>query len=372
MSEFNAIQLNPDNINGGKKFNKGDGFSANDLNSVVEGILYSETQGGGNVDLTDYQKKTDEGLLTTDKTIVGAINEVNEKVGQGGSSIEVDAELSNTSENPVQNKVITEALLKNLLNVTIIDQDLSKADFVPTPNTYYRHTNIYNTLYNYGTILFYNGTDYENVEALNCLVSKWDGLAGVIGGYNTILARNQQGKYYAIGVGNASVTKVGFVPTYVQRTATDGTKSTVLVTGNPVNDVDATPKKYVDNRISSRTGVSANTLYKHIFFGQLSNGSSFEFNVYSSLSEIPIVNNYLQLTLGLEYDAQGITKDVFSVYNIAYNYSGNGAINPTIEYEYVGSVEGSDPIQNIYRITKIGNFDFSTVSEISLVSTGVI
>ena len=110
MSEFNANQLNPDNINGGKKFNKGDGFSASDLNSVVEGILYSETQGGGNVDLTDYQKKTDEGLLTTDKTIVGAINEVNEKVGQGGSSIEVDAELSNTSENPVQNKVITEAL----------------------------------------------------------------------------------------------------------------------------------------------------------------------------------------------------------------------------------------------------------------------
>ena len=45
MSEFNANQLNPDNINWGKKFNKGDGFSANDLNSIVEGILYSEIVG---------------------------------------------------------------------------------------------------------------------------------------------------------------------------------------------------------------------------------------------------------------------------------------------------------------------------------------
>lgn len=206
---------------------------------------------GGNVDLTDYQKKTDEGLLTTDKTIVGAINEVNEKVGQGGSSIVVDAELSSTSENPVQNKVINEALLKNLLNVKIVDQDLSKADFVPTPNTYYRHTNKYHTLYNYGTILFYNGTDYEIVEVLNGFVSKWE---SIVGGYGTLLMRGTSGKYSSIGIGSVGVTTVGFVPTYAQRTATDGTKSTVLITGNPVNDVDATPKKYVDNLVASVGG----------------------------------------------------------------------------------------------------------------------
>ena len=47
MSEFNAKKLNPDNINGGKKFNNRDGFSANDLNGIVEGVLYNETQGGG-------------------------------------------------------------------------------------------------------------------------------------------------------------------------------------------------------------------------------------------------------------------------------------------------------------------------------------
>lgn len=41
------------------------------------------------VDLINYQKKTDEGLETTDKTIVGAINEVNSKAGQGGNDLDV-------------------------------------------------------------------------------------------------------------------------------------------------------------------------------------------------------------------------------------------------------------------------------------------
>lgn len=40
---------------------------------------------GGDVDLKDYQKKIDYDLQTTNKTIVGAINEVNAKAGQGGS-----------------------------------------------------------------------------------------------------------------------------------------------------------------------------------------------------------------------------------------------------------------------------------------------
>jgi hypothetical protein len=41
--------------------------------------------GGGEVDLKDYQKKEDGALETESKTIVGAINEVNAKAGQGGS-----------------------------------------------------------------------------------------------------------------------------------------------------------------------------------------------------------------------------------------------------------------------------------------------
>jgi hypothetical protein len=40
------------------------------------------TGGGEPIDLKDYQKKVDDRLETTDKTIVGAINEVNEKASQ--------------------------------------------------------------------------------------------------------------------------------------------------------------------------------------------------------------------------------------------------------------------------------------------------
>lgn len=47
------------------------------------------------------------GLTTTDKSsLVSAINEVNAKEGGGGGSVTVDDELSGTSENPVQNKVV--------------------------------------------------------------------------------------------------------------------------------------------------------------------------------------------------------------------------------------------------------------------------
>ena len=47
-------------------------------------------------------------LTTETKTdLVSAINEVNEKGGGGGGSVTVDSELSSTSTNPIQNKVIT-------------------------------------------------------------------------------------------------------------------------------------------------------------------------------------------------------------------------------------------------------------------------
>ena len=49
-------------------------------------------------------------LTTEDKSsLVSAINEVNEH-GGGGGSVTVDSELSTTSENPVQNKVVTSAV----------------------------------------------------------------------------------------------------------------------------------------------------------------------------------------------------------------------------------------------------------------------
>jgi hypothetical protein len=73
MADFEAKKLNVKNINGGKEFANGDAPSKEFFNEVVEGILYLEENGGNG----------------------------------GGTSIEVDSELSSTSKNPVQNNVIT-------------------------------------------------------------------------------------------------------------------------------------------------------------------------------------------------------------------------------------------------------------------------
>ena len=61
---------------------------------------------------TNKQNKTDDTLTTSAKTIVGAINEVNAKAPI------VDSEMSTTSENPLQNKVITEEVNSINQNLT--------------------------------------------------------------------------------------------------------------------------------------------------------------------------------------------------------------------------------------------------------------
>lgn len=74
--------------------------SLSDLQTDVQG-LSDVVDGIGN--LAD--------LTTTAKTdLVSAINEVNEHGSGGGGSVTVDSELSTTSMNPVQNKVITSAI----------------------------------------------------------------------------------------------------------------------------------------------------------------------------------------------------------------------------------------------------------------------
>lgn len=58
-----------------------------DVYDEIINLLNKYISGGGEgVDLRDYQKKVDTSLETTSKEIVGAINEVNSKVEQGGGS----------------------------------------------------------------------------------------------------------------------------------------------------------------------------------------------------------------------------------------------------------------------------------------------
>lgn len=52
---------------------------------------------GGDIDLSAYQKKTDNSLETESKEVVGAINEVNSKVGQGGSGSQLDVQIDGQS-----------------------------------------------------------------------------------------------------------------------------------------------------------------------------------------------------------------------------------------------------------------------------------
>lgn len=74
--------------------------SLSDLQTDVQGLSDAVDCIGNLADLT-----------TTAKTdLVSAINEVNSKGGGGGDSVTVDSELSTTSTNPVQNKVVTSAV----------------------------------------------------------------------------------------------------------------------------------------------------------------------------------------------------------------------------------------------------------------------
>lgn len=96
--------------------------SLSDLQTDVQG-LSDAVEDIGDISLLTTHAKTD---------LVSAINEVNEHGGGGGGSVTVDSELSATSENPVQNKVITGALAgkadKSLVDVLADDVADVKTD----------------------------------------------------------------------------------------------------------------------------------------------------------------------------------------------------------------------------------------------------
>lgn len=76
----------------------GDSYTKEEIDDLIDNI---ET--GGGADLTNYYKKSETYSKTEVDTIIDGLD-------IGGSDIVVDSALSKTSENPVQNKIITEAL----------------------------------------------------------------------------------------------------------------------------------------------------------------------------------------------------------------------------------------------------------------------
>ena len=83
-----------------------------DVSGITEDIGQLESSIGALSALTTANIGDLSELTTTAKTdLVSAINEVNEHGGGGGGgSVTVDSELSTTSRNPVQNKVVTSAV----------------------------------------------------------------------------------------------------------------------------------------------------------------------------------------------------------------------------------------------------------------------
>lgn len=115
----------------------------------------------------DYNDSSDIGVINSNMDIIDAkMKEIDNKAESGGTPITVDSELSDTSTNPVQNKVITAKLsnitrrtrrniTSDLANLTtaIAEQDLAKygyaiGDFFVGASGYYYYLADMNT--NYG------------------------------------------------------------------------------------------------------------------------------------------------------------------------------------------------------------------------------
>lgn len=104
MANFTPKKLNQDTINGGNQFQEDSFFTPKDANSMVEGIL-------------NAQKEIDEIKANPPSS--------------GGSEIIVDDQLSETSTNPVQNKVIKVALEGKLDKLPL---DMTSSDTIVYTN----------------------------------------------------------------------------------------------------------------------------------------------------------------------------------------------------------------------------------------------
>lgn len=93
--------IDKDDINNGNEFQNGAGVHADDLNNTVKAALYAQ-------EIAKQASEDVEGMADEVSDLDDRVTELEE--GGGGSTITVDDSLSSTSENPVQNKVIKQAL----------------------------------------------------------------------------------------------------------------------------------------------------------------------------------------------------------------------------------------------------------------------
>ena len=101
------------------------------LDQITQEMIDSILAGGGLVDLSIYQTKRDTNLDTTDKTIIGAINELNEKIENGsigGGSCTCD-------KHTHDNKVILDGITQTKINEWDSAEENVQVDWNETDTT---------------------------------------------------------------------------------------------------------------------------------------------------------------------------------------------------------------------------------------------
>jgi hypothetical protein len=189
-----------------------------------------ELIGSTAIDLTEYQKKTDESLETENKTIVGAINEVNLKAGQGGGS-DLDVQINGTSivQDGVANINSNELVKQGITTNTLILEDGEKASAcdwlgaMKKPNTD-------------------KGTEYvvmiDNKQEVSTRIAATYANQAQIGRIPIFSNANWEQDYE-----NVPISNMGW-----------------LVANTPIKNYQVANKKYVDELMASAGGTQ---LYKH-------------------------------------------------------------------------------------------------------------
>lgn len=221
---FEAKQLDATLINNNTEYQEGDALQPSAINDIVEGVLHNQGNSGGS-GLTKEEKEKLNIIKNDGNGDKYLADDGTYKEVAGGSSVTVDSELSTESENPVQNRVVTEALN-------------GKLD-IPTPNP----------------------------NKLRVVTMKTN---------NTVSATLLVGEPKVVGANN------GLIPMYQNYNTSNDVPTSRLVTGTPLYDGEAANKKYVDDNKGTK-------LYKHIISGKLTdyNNTIFDFELifYSTRSD---------------------------------------------------------------------------------------
>ena len=92
------------------------------LDQITQEMIDTIVSDGGFVDLTDYQTKEDINLTTIDKTIVGSINELNEKI----DNVNIDnIDLSNYVTKTELDEKIANIDLSSLATIEYVDNQIN-------------------------------------------------------------------------------------------------------------------------------------------------------------------------------------------------------------------------------------------------------